>query len=166
MRLEVCITRDPSKASWPGGLCMPQAGSRVSLLEAAAVDGVPFYHMGPPFSSAQHDEAVAKAETVFQVDGKKTPNLDPSTLTVALISDTHSYHKSLDSRLPPADVLLHCGDFSLDSGRRKKDRDAQTSFDRWLAAQPHPIKLVVRGNHDSMNWKFPKSEATYFLRNQ
>ena len=83
---------------------------------------------------------------------------------VVLVSDTHGYHGTLEGRMPPGDVLVHAGDFSLDSGRRKKDREAQSSFDEWLAAQPYEHKVVVRGNHDSQSWSFPRSNATYAIR--
>ena len=54
--------------------------------------------------------------------------------------------------LPNGDVLLHCGDFSM-GGREPEVR----SYNKWITAQPHPIKLTIAGNHelgfDSMGHK-------------
>lgn len=60
---------------------------------------------------------------------------------LVIISDTHNKHKQL--ALPPGDVLIHCGDFS-NHGYHKEVR----SFFKWYAAQPHPHKILIAGNHD------------------
>jgi len=56
------------------------------------------------------------------------------------ISDTHS---SSNFQVPPGDVLLHAGDLSS-WGRLE---DLQKSL-RWITTLPHPIKILVAGNHD------------------
>lgn len=61
-------------------------------------------------------------------------------IRVVCISDTHE--QTVD--IPPGDVLIHAGDLT-DSGLA---RDIQAQID-WLAAQPHAVKVVVAGNHDS-----------------
>ena len=63
-------------------------------------------------------------------------------LTLCVVSDTHGFHGT--TRCPLADVLIHCGDFS----QRGREKDEER-LDTWLASQPHAIKLVLRGNHDS-----------------
>lgn len=57
------------------------------------------------------------------------------------ISDTHNKHQ--DVRLPPGDVLLHAGDFTL-HGTPGEVKD----FNDWLGSLPHKHKVVVGGNHD------------------
>ena len=59
-----------------------------------------------------------------------------------IISDTHGKHKAL--RLPPGDVLLHCGDISYNGCKRDI-----ISFYEWFSQQPFTHKLFVAGNHDS-----------------
>ncbi|ODA82737.1 hypothetical protein RJ55_01246 [Drechmeria coniospora] len=61
-------------------------------------------------------------------------------VTVVCISDTHN---TTPSPLPPGDILLHAGDLSQYG--TFPEIQAQLS---WLAAQPHPHKVVVAGNHD------------------
>jgi calcineurin-like phosphoesterase family protein len=62
--------------------------------------------------------------------------------------------------LPRGDVLFHLGDFALE-GSPSAEKKALESFDKWLAQQPHPIKIVVRGNHDPQHYEFPASGAWY-----
>lgn len=72
---------------------------------------------------------------------------------VVCISDTHDQTVSV----PPGDVLIHAGDM-VDSGLAA---DIQRQLD-WLKAQPHPVKIVVAGNHDS--WFDPGSRAEKDIR--
>jgi Icc-related predicted phosphoesterase len=63
-------------------------------------------------------------------------------MRLVLLSDTHGRHKKLS--IPDGDVLVHCGDFS------HRGNPAETeAFGRWFAAQPHPFKVLVPGNHDA-----------------
>lgn len=66
------------------------------------------------------------------------PNRQP--VRVVCISDTHDQHVSI----PPGDILVHAGDLT-DSGTAA---DIQREVD-WLRSQPHPVKVVIAGNHDS-----------------
>ena len=67
--------------------------------------------------------------------------------------------------LPEGDVLIHCGDFApgpiWPNGESVRPDEAQVRFDSWLAVQPHPLKVVVRGNHDPRHALFPRSGAVY-----
>eukprot|EP00957_Ditylum_brightwellii_P045030 3416155-Ditylum_brightwellii.AAC.1 len=65
--------------------------------------------------------------------------------------------------LPEGDILLHLGDFAVDRGGTAR-QNALDRFDRWLSLQPHPVKIVVRGNHDPAQVKFSLSQATYVTR--
>lgn len=64
-----------------------------------------------------------------------------SVISVVCISDTHNKQPEL----PPGDVLIHAGDMT-ETG----------SFDeiqwqlRWLSSQPHPYKIAIAGNHDTL----------------
>ena len=80
--------------------------------------------------------------------------------TLVCISDTHGFEADL-GKLPDGDMLVHAGDFAKD-GNSKDALIAHALFDEWLASQPHPVKVVVRGNHDPKSARFPKSGALYF----
>ena len=89
--------------------------------------------------------------------------LPPGALEVTSPSDIPHIHGD-DYLLPPADVLLHCGDFAA-SGSRKSQRAAARRLDEFLARQTHiPEKIVVQGNHDPdspAKTLFPSSKALY-----
>jgi 3',5'-cyclic AMP phosphodiesterase CpdA len=68
-------------------------------------------------------------------------------MRIVAIADTHCAHERL--ALPPGDVLIHAGDL-CGAGELDELEDAAA----WLAAQPHPIKIVVAGNHD---WAFARA---------
>jgi predicted phosphodiesterase len=94
------------------------------------------------------------------------PGLDKhSTARIVVVSDTHGFEEQLlpggHEILPPGDILLHLGDFAVDHGPVKEYLE---KFDMWLSKQPHPIKIVVRGNHDPRLLHFPLSRATYLTQ--
>ncbi|KAG5751315.1 hypothetical protein H9Q69_003236 [Fusarium xylarioides] len=68
------------------------------------------------------------------------PPRDKPAIRVVCISDTHD----LKVDIPNGDILIHAGDLT-DSGTVA---DIQKQLD-WLREQPHPVKVVVAGNHDS-----------------
>ena len=57
------------------------------------------------------------------------------------LSDTHG----IPVEVPDGDLLIHTGDFSAHGD----DRDC-IRFHLWMAHLPHPIKLLVPGNHDHL----------------
>jgi len=77
-----------------------------------------------------------------------TPVQD-SHLRVVCISDTHSQTDnsklSVIEQFPRGDVLLHAGDFT-NIGQPKEVYE----FNKWLGLLPHPVKIVIAGNHDLM----------------
>ena len=122
-------------------------------------------------------------------DAMSDTDLPP--LRIVVISDTHGFEGALskfidssstdnnddvgspkwvrlgfsdDFILPPADVLIHCGDFAA-SGSRKTQRIAARRLDDFLARQTHiPEKIVIKGNHDPESPAkvlFPTSKALY-----
>lgn len=70
-------------------------------------------------------------------------------MKLVLLSDTHTLHDRLT--IPPGDVLVHAGDFS---GHGSLTEAA--AFLRWFAAQPHPHKVFIAGNHDWAFQRYPE----------
>jgi Icc-related predicted phosphoesterase len=61
---------------------------------------------------------------------------------ITVISDTHWRHEEL--RLPPGDLLIHCGDmFSLGDASR-----SIRQMDEWFGRQKFKLILCTGGNHD------------------
>jgi len=67
------------------------------------------------------------------------PPPGPEYTRFVCISDTHSRI----FRVPPGDVLLHAGDLS---SWGKVSELKKTIY--WLASLPHPVKIIIAGNHD------------------
>jgi len=63
-------------------------------------------------------------------------------MRIVLISDTHGLHRQLE--LPKGDLLIHAGDFTLQS----KPPSIVSDFNDWLGSLPHPHKVVIPGNHE------------------
>jgi predicted MPP superfamily phosphohydrolase len=77
---------------------------------------------------------------IFLLGRPVSPPRDKEPIRVVSISDTHDQTVSI----PPGDVLIHAGDLT-DAGTA---HDIQLQLD-WLKKQPHPVKIVIAGNHDS-----------------
>lgn len=60
-------------------------------------------------------------------------------VSVVCVSDTHNSQPAL----PDGDVLIHAGDLTQ-SGTLGELQETVA----WLRSQPHPVKIVVAGNHD------------------
>ncbi len=58
------------------------------------------------------------------------------------VSDTHELHRQLT--IPRGDIFVHAGDFTMFGKRASQAAD----FDSWLGELPHPVKLVIPGNHE------------------
>ena len=89
------------------------------------------------------------------------------SLRLVIVSDTHGMEEQLNhnSVVPAGDVLLHLGDFGMDTSKgAPKDYSYYEKFDQWLADQPHSLKIVLRGNHDPRKFEFTKSQAKYVTR--
>ncbi len=67
-------------------------------------------------------------------------------MRLVCISDTHMAHKGFS--IPDGNVLIHAGDATSSGTPDEVDR-----FLGWLAAQPHPHKILIAGNHD---WLFQR----------
>ncbi|KAJ5102055.1 hypothetical protein NUU61_004277 [Penicillium alfredii] len=62
-------------------------------------------------------------------------------VSIVCISDSHISQP----KLPDRDILIHAGDLTQSGSFR----ELQATL-AWLNAQPHPIKIAVAGNHDSL----------------
>lgn len=60
---------------------------------------------------------------------------------IVALGDSHGQHKRI--KMPPGDILVHCGDFS-----NHGDQQNLLNFNQWLGELDYPIKLVTPGNHD------------------
>lgn len=70
-------------------------------------------------------------------------------LRLIIISDTHN-HTAFE--VPNGDLLLHCGDFTMDGSVEEI-----AAFDRWLGSLPHPQKVVIAGNHEKAFERTPRA---------
>eukprot|EP01065_Artemidia_motanka_P010077 TRINITY_DN1527_c1_g3_i1.p1 TRINITY_DN1527_c1_g3~~TRINITY_DN1527_c1_g3_i1.p1 ORF type:complete len:345 (+),score=102.27 TRINITY_DN1527_c1_g3_i1:41-1036(+) len=95
-----------------------------------------------------------KATVVERTADGACPTAPSGAVRLVCVSDTHTMHDALPP-LPPGDVLVHCGDFT-NSGTVEEVE----SFARWLAAQPHPVRVVVRGNHECRPWAKVRADLT------
>jgi len=69
--------------------------------------------------------------------------------SLVIISDTHNKHKRL-SKLPAADVIIHCGDFTSVG----YEHEIQ-NFMKWYSSlNQYMYKIFIAGNHD---WLFERN---------
>jgi Icc-related predicted phosphoesterase len=62
-------------------------------------------------------------------------------MSIVAISDTHGFHESVD--IPAGDILIHAGDLT-----RHGEMGEVKEFNDFLGGLPHPVKIVIAGNHD------------------
>lgn len=70
-------------------------------------------------------------------------------MRIVAVADTHLYHRELT--VPDGDVFVHAGDLCRGGSLEELGRAA-----RWIQRLPHPIKIVIAGNHD---WCFVREPA-------
>ncbi|CAH1777453.1 unnamed protein product [Owenia fusiformis] len=68
----------------------------------------------------------------------------PDKVRFVVVSDTEGKTWPLRRKIPPGDVLLHCGDMSWDGDPNEIIR----MNDDLGNAQDHPFKICIAGNHD------------------
>jgi hypothetical protein len=106
-------------------------------------------------------ESSAATNLLVGRDTETLANKDQTKLRLVVISGTHGYESQLGEALPQGDVLLHLGDFS----KASNNSFSIERFDAWLAQQPHPTKIVLRGSHDPRKQlHFALSGAKYIRR--
>lgn len=74
--------------------------------------------------------------------GQGQPTSD--SFIIAAISDTHELHREVE--VPSGNLLIHAGDFTMDSRSAQKLID----FNEWLGELPHAYRVVIPGNHDDV----------------
>jgi predicted phosphodiesterase len=62
-------------------------------------------------------------------------------MRIVAVADTHLYHRDLV--IPDGDVFVHAGDMCRGGSLAELAQAAA-----WIRSLPHPIKIVVAGNHD------------------
>lgn len=72
-------------------------------------------------------------------------------MRVVFLSDTHTRHKSLTSKLPEGDCIVFGGDFMSSGWYESEVHD----FIEWLKGLNYKYKIVVAGNHDRFCEAFP-----------
>jgi Icc-related predicted phosphoesterase len=63
-------------------------------------------------------------------------------MDLVILADTHELHHEL--QIPPGDILIHAGDWTMFSKSLRKIED----FNAWVGDLPHRRKLLVPGNHE------------------
>jgi len=90
------------------------------------------------YRSVKKESPTAIVHLEYDPNSLPLPPSDSWTRFVC-ISDTHSR----TFPVPPGDVLLHGGDLTQTGTRG----DFETTMN-WLYSLPHPIKIIIAGNHD------------------
>jgi len=89
------------------------------------------------------------------------PPKQQGTVRFVCMSDTHEKHWLLDT--PKGDVLIHCGDILFQD--RGLGTDGLVDFNKFLGTLPHPHKIVIAGNHDSVCARHTQAEIQSLLSN-
>ena len=86
-------------------------------------------------------------------DSRTKRSRNATSVRLALLSDTHELHREVD--VPDADILIHCGDFTMFS----RNIGVVADFNEWLGELPHRHKIVVPGNHELFLEADPKKRS-------
>jgi len=62
-------------------------------------------------------------------------------VSIVAMSDSHGFHDAID--IPEADILVHAGDITSHGKIAEVER-----FNEVLGDLPHPVKIIIAGNHD------------------
>ena len=108
-------------------------------------------------------------EDYYLIPSKLDPNKDKNVIKIVCISDTHGDHRELSDtfKLPSADILIHCGDFS-NNGRLQSIKD----YDEWIGDLIHKqnkykYAILIAGNHDvTLDPDFYKKTASNWGKKQ
>ncbi|XP_069119779.1 metallophosphoesterase MPPED2-like [Argopecten irradians] len=99
-------------------------------------------HSGHANRAWEHMKKSQKVIKKSLVEDPESP-IPENHLRFVCISDTHSRIENGAYKIPPGDVLLHGGDFSM-IGLPKDIH----KFNEYLGTLPHKVKVVIAGNHD------------------
>lgn len=65
-------------------------------------------------------------------------------MIITFLSDTHTFHRHIEDKLPGGDILIHSGDFTNIGERHDIER-----FCKWFdAIDNYDCKIFIAGNHD------------------
>ena len=70
-------------------------------------------------------------------------------MKLTIISDTHGQHRAVKFS-ETTDIIIHAGDFSQVGSHKEV-----TAFLNWFSKLPHPIKILIGGNHDFLLERIP-----------
>jgi Icc-related predicted phosphoesterase len=62
-------------------------------------------------------------------------------ISIVAMSDTHGFHESIN--IPAGDILVYAGDLTHRGEIMEVKR-----FNHFLGTLPHPVKIIIAGNHD------------------
>lgn len=68
------------------------------------------------------------------------------------MSDTHNHQ----IKVPDGDILIHCGDMTDFGTREELER-----FNEQFMQLPHPVKVVIPGNHDLLLFDEPNAQELF-----
>lgn len=91
--------------------------------------------------SILRNPTLAVANLLYSCRAKTPPQPAPDAVSVVCISDTHNSQFAL----PYGDVLIHAGDLTHSGSFEELQRAIAG-----ISSQPHPVKVVVAGNHDTL----------------
>ena len=106
-------------------------------------------------------DPIARRSAEYSMDKrqpKPSAKLQKRGLQLVLLSDTHELHREVHD-LPPGDILIHAGDFTMFS----RSLRAIVDFDNWLSEMPYRHKIIVPGNHETFLQTKPANRS--LLRN-
>lgn len=85
-------------------------------------------------------------------------------MRLVFVSDTHNRLGRIS--VPDGDLLIHCGDFTMRTEAKTPEQHLGQveQFNRELGALPHPLKVVVAGNHETP-FETMNAEARALLTN-
>eukprot|EP01084_Bolivina_argentea_P223777 378562_1 len=112
-----------------------------------------YNHIESEFELSQNavtDIPLLDCGNYYVIPSNLDPNKHKNVIKIVTISDTHGDHREIEDhyKLPNADILIHCGDFS-NNGRLKSIKD----YNNWIGDLIHKHKkykyaILIAGNHD------------------
>ena len=103
----------------------------------------------PPLTHYVHRCSTAENTTISSCP--TTAITATRILTIISISDTHGHHREID--MPPGDILIHAGDYTL-YGKRHQAEDFNALLGELKLGLQYKHIFVVQGNHEAnASWK-------------
>ncbi|KAK8859194.1 Metallo-dependent phosphatase-like protein [Apiospora arundinis] len=115
----------------------------------------------PPVASSLSTSTAAGTEETGTGGTQRGAITTPATIRrtrIVCISDTHN----CTVKVPAGDVLIHSGDLTNTGSLKELQKQIE-----WLARQPHEVKIIVVGNHDTtVDAAFYAEHGAYFHHGQ